>query len=389
MPATAGLALPTNPAAALLGAAAAATPSAAESAADPAAVSVVPPPPAPVAIAATSGRGMSRVSWEAEPKGAGLAGYDLFVGGSPGAESSVPVNGAALITGKSFDVTGLTNGVTYYFVVRAVGSGGLSAPSNEISATPGNGYRGLNALATPVLSAAAVPAGSGYFEANAQGAVTNHGGAPDEGSTDEVELGAPIRQVVSTPDGNGYWMVAADGGVFAFGDAGYYGSMAGQSLAAPMVGLAPTANGDGYWEVSADGGVFAFGDAAFAGSMGGQPLAAPVTGITASPTGGYWLVSADGGVYSLRCALLGFCRRRGRPLSRWHCFDSQWFRLLGGVGRRGCLRLGSATFYGSAANLHLAAPVVGITADAATGGYWLVAGDGGMFSFNAPFYGAG
>jgi hypothetical protein len=29
-----------------------------------------------------------------------------------------------------------------------------------------------------------------------------------------------------------------------------------------------------------------------------------------------------------------------------------------------------------------------MTADAATGGYWLVASDGGVFSFNAPFAGS-
>jgi hypothetical protein len=27
--------------------------------------------------------------------------------------------------------------------------------------------------------------------------------------------------------------------------------------------------------------------------------------------------------------------------------------------------------------------------DPSTGGYWLVASDGGVFSFNSPFYGAG
>jgi hypothetical protein len=32
--------------------------------------------------------------------------------------------------------------------------------------------------------------------------------------------------------------------------------------------------------------------------------------------------------------------------------------------------------------------VVGIAADDATGGYWLVASDGGIFSFGAPFYGS-
>ena len=29
-------------------------------------------------------------------------------------------------------------------------------------------------------------------------------------------------------------------------------------------------------------------------------------------------------------------------------------------------------------------PIVGMAADRATGGYWLVASDGGIFSFNAP-----
>ena len=37
----------------------------------------------------------------------------------------------------------------------------------------------------------------------------------------------------------------------------------------------------------------------------------------------------------------------------------------------------------------LNAPVVGMATDDATGGYWLVAGDGGVFAFGAPFLGAG
>ena len=35
------------------------------------------------------------------------------------------------------------------------------------------------------------------------------------------------------------------------------------------------------------------------------------------------------------------------------------------------------------------APVVDMAADATTGGYWLVAADGGVFAFAAPFAGAG
>ena len=37
---------------------------------------------------------------------------------------------------------------------------------------------------------------------------------------------------------------------------------------------------------------------------------------------------------------------------------------------------------------HLGEPVVGMAADPATGGYWLLGGDGGVFSFDAAFYGS-
>jgi hypothetical protein len=38
--------------------------------------------------------------------------------------------------------------------------------------------------------------------------------------------------------------------------------------------------------------------------------------------------------------------------------------------------------------LHLNQPVVGMAVDPSTGGYWLVAKDGGVFSFDAPFLGS-
>ncbi len=49
---------------------------------------------------------------------------------------------------------------------------------------------------------------------------------------------------------------------------------------------------------------------------------------------------------------------------------------------------GDAGFYGSMGGTKLNQPVVGMAPDPATGGYWLVAADGGVFSFNAPFYGS-
>ena len=49
---------------------------------------------------------------------------------------------------------------------------------------------------------------------------------------------------------------------------------------------------------------------------------------------------------------------------------------------------GSAKFYGSMAGRHLKAPIIGIVATADDRGYWLVAKDGGVFAFNAPYLGS-
>ena len=49
---------------------------------------------------------------------------------------------------------------------------------------------------------------------------------------------------------------------------------------------------------------------------------------------------------------------------------------------------GAATCYGSLTGVPLNAPIVGIATDKTTGGYWLVASDGGVFAFNAPFEGS-
>ncbi len=47
-----------------------------------------------------------------------------------------------------------------------------------------------------------------------------------------------------------------------------------------------------------------------------------------------------------------------------------------------------APFDGSMGGSPLNKPIVGIAADPLTGGYWEVASDGGIFSFHAPFYGS-
>ena len=49
---------------------------------------------------------------------------------------------------------------------------------------------------------------------------------------------------------------------------------------------------------------------------------------------------------------------------------------------------GGALCYGAMTGTPLNRPIVGMATDPATGGYWLVATDGGIFAFNAPFFGS-
>jgi hypothetical protein len=58
------------------------------------------------------------------------------------------------------------------------------------------------------------------------------------------------------------------------------------------------------------------------------------------------------------------------------------------AGDGGVFTFGSATFHGSAATVALAAPVVGIATVPDGVGYWLAAKDGGVFSYGVPFHGS-
>nr|MBF6554771.1 hypothetical protein [Acidimicrobiales bacterium] len=55
----------------------------------------------------------------------------------------------------------------------------------------------------------------------------------------------------------------------------------------------------------------------------------------------------------------------------------------------GIFSFGDAGFHGSTGAIRLNKPVVGMAATPDGGGYWLVASDGGIFSFgNARFFGS-
>ncbi|HLG68215.1 MAG TPA: CAP domain-containing protein [Acidimicrobiales bacterium] len=115
----------------------------------------------------------------------------------------------------------------------------------------------------------------------------------------------PQRVVGMAGAGGGYELADAQGAVSVHGGAAFLGAANGLPLAAPIVGMAADPATGGYWLVAADGGIFAFG-APFLGSMGNQPLNQPIVGMAADPaTGGYWLVAADGGIFAFGAPFLG------------------------------------------------------------------------------------
>nr|WP_256223551.1 S-layer homology domain-containing protein [Paenibacillus sp. 1_12] len=84
---------------------------------------------APSVESVTTGDSHVLLSWS---KVYGSVSYAVYQGRASGTYGDA----VATVTGFVYDATGLTNGTTYYFVVKAVNPSGISAASNEVSATP-------------------------------------------------------------------------------------------------------------------------------------------------------------------------------------------------------------------------------------------------------------
>lgn len=97
-------------------------------------VVVAPPvvaPGAPTNLSAVSGNALANLAWQAVT---GATSYNLYRGTATNAQAATPI--ATNITGTTFSNTGLTNGTTYFYKVRAVNSAGAGNPSNEAMAKP-------------------------------------------------------------------------------------------------------------------------------------------------------------------------------------------------------------------------------------------------------------
>ncbi|XID92815.1 DUF4466 family protein [Paenibacillaceae bacterium WGS1546] len=90
-------------------------------------------PAAPTGLTATAGDGQATLSWNAS---SGATGYNVKRATTSGGPYATVATG---VTGTSYTEAGLTNGVTYYYVVSASNAAGESANSAQVDVTPSAG----------------------------------------------------------------------------------------------------------------------------------------------------------------------------------------------------------------------------------------------------------
>ena len=145
--------------------------------------SATPVLPAPTLNSATAGNAQIALAWTAVTN---ATSYSVFRGTTAGGESTTAIQTG--VTTTSWTNTGLANGTTYYYKVKAVSSANTSAYSNEKSAAP--------VLAAPTISAAAGTAQvviSGLSVPNATGYNIY------QGTTAGGESTTPVASNVSGP----------------------------------------------------------------------------------------------------------------------------------------------------------------------------------------------
>jgi hypothetical protein len=165
--------------------------------------------------------------------------------------------------------------------------------------------------------------------------------------------------------------------------------------------------GDGridHFEIAGSDGAAALSDHAWpmyhhdpqlTGDAGGTPApgSIPACSVPSAAFSGYDLAAADGGVSTFPSPGQPFCGSAGAQHLNEPVVAMAMAPSTGGywlvASDGGIFAYGDAGYYGSMGGSHLNEPIVGMAATADGGGYWLVASDGGIFAFgDAGYYGS-
>ena len=121
------------------------------------------------------------------------------------------------------------------------------------------------------------------------------------------------------------------------------------------------------------------------GNFGGPTSVTVATGSTGVATAPPLTASGSAGTFTVTATTGSLSATFTETNTAAAPVHGYW--LVGGDG--GIFTFGSAAFWGSTGNIHLNRPVVGITPTSGDQGYWLDASDGGIFAFgDAPFEGS-
>ena len=219
-------------------------------------------PAAPASLAATAGNAQVSLTWAAS---SGAFSYSLFRGTAAGGEAATAVKTG--ITGTSYTDSGLTNGATYFYKLKAVNSAGTSSYSNEASAKP------VAPAATVTVDDATVGTGVNQF---------SYVGSGWQAQTGYTGYGYYNNSEHYSNHTGDYFTVKFTGTKIAF----YAGKNNGNGIAGVSIDGGTEVQADTYANVSDQGNVLVYTSAVLA--SGSHMLKVRVTGSkNASSSGTY------------------------------------------------------------------------------------------------------
>jgi peptidoglycan/xylan/chitin deacetylase (PgdA/CDA1 family) len=228
--------------------------------------------------------------------------------------------------------------------------------------------------------------GTGYQVVTTGGYVYGFGAAGYGSAGGQLPSGVTAASLAGDPGTGGYWLLASNGAVTAY-HAPVLGSAAGK-LPQGVTATAIAASRGGYLVLASDGSVYAFGAPSHGSARGKLASGVRAVGIAVdAATGGYWILASSGWVASFGVPAKGSVPLPAGEMATAIAASPQGgYLVLTSAGR--VVALG-ATYYGQVAGkLAPGVTAVGLAVAPATGGYWILASDGGVTAYHAPARGS-